>query len=381
MTQVSPAAADGDRGNLAAAAEPAAPTHALAPALEPAAPTAAPAATEAAALHTPVLRDRCVELLAPALAEPGSVAIDGTLGMGGHSEAILEACPNARVIGIDRDPRALELASARLARFGDRFTGVLTTYDAVAKVAAKHGPGGRVQAILLDLGVSSLQLDDAERGFSYAQDAELDMRMGDTGPSAADLLATASESELRRIISVYGEERFAGAIAREIVRRRGTSPVRRTGELADLVRDCIPAPARRTGGNPAKRTFQALRIAVNDELRILERTLPAALSALSVGGRIAVESYHSLEDRMVKQAFAAGAQSSAPPGLPVALPEHAPYLRLLTRGAEVADAAELASNPRSASVRLRAAQLLRPAPNSLSRPASAVSTTPRSRRK
>ncbi|MDO4791702.1 MAG: 16S rRNA (cytosine(1402)-N(4))-methyltransferase RsmH [Buchananella hordeovulneris] len=325
---------------------------------------------DVAALHAPVLKERCVELLAPVLAEPGSVAIDGTLGMGGHTEALLEACPNARVIGIDRDPRALTLASTRLARFGDRFQGVLTTYDQIAKVAREHGNGGRVNAILLDLGVSSLQLDDAERGFAYAHDAVLDMRMGESGPTAADLLATASEGELRRIISVYGEERFASAIAREIVRRRDADPVTRTGQLADLVRQCIPAPARRTGGNPAKRTFQALRIAVNDELRILEDTLPAALESLAVGGRIAVESYHSLEDRLVKQAFARGATSSAPPDLPIVLPEHAPYLRLLTRGAEVADAAELARNPRSASVRLRAAELLRPLPATANRSAT-----------
>ena len=312
--------------------------------------------------HVPVLADRCLDLLAPALERPGAVLVDATLGMGGHSELALQRFDRLRVVGIDRDPQALELAGARLAPFGDRFTAVHAVYDDVDRVAAEHAPDG-VDGILMDLGVSSLQLDEAERGFSYAQDAPLDMRMDPSrGTSAAELLATAPAEELRRILRDYGEERFAGRIASAIVRRRQEAPLARTGELADLVRAAIPAATRRTGGNPAKRTFQALRIAVNDELAVLDRTLPRALEALVVGGRIVVMSYHSLEDRAVKRALARGATSSAPPGLPVEPETHRPYLRLLTRGAESADDAELAANPRAASVWLRAAERTRPTP-------------------
>ena len=212
----------------------------------------------------------------------------------------------------------------------------------------------------MDLGVSSLQLDEAERGFAYSKDAPLDMRMDSTtGPSAADLLATASEGELIRILRTYGEEKFAPRIARLIIRRRDTAPITRTGALVDIIREAIPAPARRTGGNPAKRTFQALRVAVNDELTILERALPRALGSLRVGGRLVVESYQSLEDRIVKDVLRRGSTSSAPPGLPIIPEEMAPSLRLLTKGANKADQAEQDHNPRSASVRLRGAELIR----------------------
>ena len=321
-------------------------------------------AADAAELHRPVLAARCLELLAPALAESGSVMVDATLGMGGHAELVLTACPQARVIGIDRDQQALALASARLAGFGARFTPVHATYDRIGEVVEQSlGAAARVQAVLLDLGVSSLQLDDPERGFAYAQDAPLDMRMDQsTGPTAADLLATASEAELRRILRDYGEERFAGRIAAAVVRRRATEPVRRSGDLVELVRESIPAAARRTGGNPAKRTFQALRIAVNSELDVLERALPRAVEVLAVGGRIVVESYQSLEDRAVKRVLAAGASTTTPPGVPVVRPDDEPYLRLLTRGAEEADEQERAANPRSASVRLRAAERVRETP-------------------
>lgn len=321
-------------------------------------------AADAAELHRPVLAARCLELLAPALAEPGSVLVDATLGMGGHAELVLSACPQARVIGIDRDQQALALASARLAGFGARFTSVHATYDRIGEVVEQAlGAAARVQAVLLDLGVSSLQLDDPERGFAYAQDAPLDMRMDQSaGPTAADLLATASEPELRRILRDYGEERFAGRIAAAVVRRRATEPVRRSGDLVELVRESIPAAARRTGGNPAKRTFQALRIAVNSELDVLERALPRAVEVLAVGGRIVVESYQSLEDRAVKRVLAAGASTTTPPGVPVVRPDDEPYLRLLTRGAEEADEQERAVNPRSASVRLRAAERVRETP-------------------
>ena len=321
-------------------------------------------ADDAAELHRPVLAERCLELLAPALARPGCVMVDATLGMGGHTQLVLEACPLARVIGLDRDRQALELAGRRLAPFGARFQGVHAVYDQIGEVVRDLlGERARVQAVLFDLGVSSLQLDEADRGFSYAQDAPLDMRMDQTaGVSAAEVLATASESELRRILRDYGEERFAGRIARAVVERRAHAPLQRTSELVAIVRDSVPAAARRTGGHPAKRTFQALRIAVNSELEVLERALPRAIDVLAVGGRIVVESYQSLEDRLVKRALAAGASSTAPPGLPIVPESDQPYLRLLTRGADEAGDDERAQNPRSASVRLRAAERIRQTP-------------------
>lgn len=312
------------------------------------------------ARHLPVLAQRCLDLLAPAIGPAGAVLIDATLGLGGHAEAALRRFPELQLVGIDRDPHALELSGQRLAPFGDRFTAVHARYDEIGAVARCHGRDGQVQGILFDLGVSSLQLDEADRGFSYAQDAPLDMRMDPTtGPTAAELIAETDERELRRILQTYGEERFAGRIAGAIVRRREQQPITRSGELVDLVRENIPHAARRTGGNPAKRTFQALRIAVNAELEVLQAALPAAIGALAVGGRIVVESYQSLEDRLVKRALVEGATSSAPPGLVLPLPGHEPYLELLTRGAEAADDAEREANPRSASVRLRAAMRVR----------------------
>lgn len=318
---------------------------------------------DAADLHVPVLRDRCVELLAPALREPGSVLVDGTLGMGGHSEAVLEACPNASVIGIDRDLQAIDLASRRLARFGERFRAVHATYDEIDEVVADV-VGHPVQGVLLDLGVSSLQLDDAERGFSYSRPAPLDMRMdASTGPTAADLLAEDDERELARILREYGEERFAHRIASAIVRERATTPLETSTQLAELVQRSVPRASQKTGGHPAKRTFQALRIAVNGELDILADALPRAIEVLAVGGRIVVESYHSLEDRLVKRALARGATSSAPREWPIEPETHRPYLELVVRGAEKADDVEQATNPRAASVRLRAATRTRPTPD------------------
>ena len=238
--------------------------------------------------HVPVLLQRCVDLLAPALTAPGSVLVDCTLGMGGHTEAVLEQVPTARVVGIDRDPQAIELASKRLARFGDRFHAVHAVYDEIGDVLADLGVPA-VQGVLMDLGVSSLQIDESERGFSYAQDAPLDMRMDTTrGQTAADVLNTYDERELTRILREYGEERFAQRIARAVVRRREVEPWTRSAPLVDLVRANIPAATRKTGGNPAKRTFQALRIEVNGELELLERAVPAAVEALAVGGRIVV---------------------------------------------------------------------------------------------
>ncbi len=310
--------------------------------------------------HLPVMVERCVNLLAPALSEPGSVLVDATLGMGGHSEALLRSCPQAVLVGVDRDPAALDLARRRLAGFADRVHLVHAVYDELPEVLEGLGHP-LVQGVLLDLGVSSLQLDQVERGFAYAVDAPLDMRMDPSSglPTAADVLNTYPVQELRRVLHEYGEERFARRIASAVVRERQQRPFDTSARLVDLVRSCVPAATRRTGGNPAKRTFQALRIEVNQELAVLGRAVPAALEALAVDGRIAVLAYHSLEDRIVKRALAQGARSSAPPGLPVELPEHAPTLRLLTRGAEQPDAEEVAVNPRAASARLRAAQRLR----------------------
>jgi len=313
--------------------------------------------------HTPVMLARCVELLAPALDAPGAVLVDSTLGMGGHTEAVLQAFPQVRVVGLDRDPQALELAGLRLAPFGARFTGVHAVYDDIVDVVHRQIGLPAVQAVLMDLGVSSLQLDEVERGFSYAHDAPLDMRMDPTvGLTAADVLNTYDESDLVRILREYGEERFAQRIARNVVTARERAPITRTGELVQLLRASIPAVTRKTGGHPGKRTFQALRIEVNGELDSLERALPASIEVLAVGGRIVVEAYHSLEDRLVKRAFAAGATSSAPLGLPVEPETHKPYLRLVTRGAEEASEDERATNPRSQSVRLRAAERVRPTP-------------------
>ena len=318
-----------------------------------------------ASRHTPVLLARCVDLLAPALDAPGAVLVDATLGMGGHAEALLTRFDDLRVIGLDRDLEAISLASERLHPFGARFTPVHAVYDEILDVVDEL-VGRPVQGVLADLGVSSLQLDEPERGFSYAQDAPLDMRMDPSqGLTAADVLNTYPEDEIVRILRQFGEERFAPRIARLIVTQRVTAPLSRTGELVQIVRAAIPAVARTTGGNPAKRTFQALRIEVNGELEVLERTLPAAIETLAVGGRIVVMSYQSLEDRLVKRALARGATSSAPVGLPVEPETHRPYLTLLTRGAEQADEAEFAANPRSASVRLRAAQRVRPTPDHL----------------
>jgi 16S rRNA (cytosine1402-N4)-methyltransferase len=314
--------------------------------------------SSAGAAHVPVMLERVVDLLAPSLEQPGAVAVDATLGMGGHAEALLRRCPNARLVGLDRDTEALARAGRRLAPLGQRFTGVHTVYDGITQALAGLGID-RVQAVLFDLGVSSLQLDEAERGFAYAQDAPLDMRMDQTtGPTAADVLNTYSARELARVLRVYGEERFAARIAAAVVRERERAPFTTSARLVDLLRSAIPAAARRTGGHPAKRTFQALRIEVNGELGALERALPAAIDSLAVGGRLAVLSYHSLEDRLVKRAFAAGSTSTAPPGLPVELPEHRPVLKLLTRS-EPPTEAEIAANPRAASARLRAVERVR----------------------
>nr|WP_156770739.1 16S rRNA (cytosine(1402)-N(4))-methyltransferase RsmH [Mycobacterium gordonae] len=314
--------------------------------------------------HVPVLAQRCVELLTPALTRShpdgtGAVLVDATLGAGGHAELFLTELPGLRVIGLDRDPSALQIARDRLAPFADRITLVHTRYDGIVNALTESGYDTveSVDGVLFDLGVSSMQLDRAERGFAYAKDAPLDMRMDPSSSlTAADIVNTYSEAELADILHRYGEERFARRIAAQIVRRRARTPFTTTAELVALLYEAIPAPARRTGGHPAKRTFQALRVAVNDELESLRTALPAALDALAVAGRIVVMAYQSLEDRIVKRLFADATASRTPPGLPMELPGHGPLFRSLTHGAEKADAAEVERNPRSAPVRLRALQ-------------------------
>jgi 16S rRNA (cytosine1402-N4)-methyltransferase len=310
--------------------------------------------------HVPVLLDRVVALLAPCLQQPGSVLVDATLGLGGHAEAVLTHCEVSRVVGIDRDPDALELARARLAPYGARFTGVHAVYDELPQVLEELGLEA-VDAVFFDLGVSSMQLDVRERGFAYAEDAPLDMRMDrTTGPTAADVLNTYSVAELTRVLRDYGEERFARKIAAAVVRQREQAPFTTSARLVELLYAEIPAPARRTGGHPAKRTFQALRMEVNDELAVLRRAIPAAIDAIAVGGRVVVESYHSLEDRLVKRAFAEATRSTVPEDLPFVPEGSAPALRLVTRGAERADETEIQKNPRAASVRLRALERISP---------------------
>jgi 16S rRNA (cytosine1402-N4)-methyltransferase len=311
----------------------------------------------AAEIHTPVNLARTLELLGPALRGPDAVLVDATLGMGGHAEAFLERFPDLTLIGIDRDPEALAIAGARLARFGDRVRLVHAVYDEWPKALAAAETRG-IAGILFDLGVSSLQLDQVDRGFSYSKDAPLDMRMdGTSSLTARHILAEYSELELRRIFYQYGEEKLAPRYASKIVARRELSPLETSAELVDVIIAATPAAVHRAG-HPAKRVFQALRIEVNQELAVLERAIPAAMDSLVVSGRIVVLSYQSLEDRIVKRIFAARSASTAPAGLPIELAEHRPEFSLLVRGAELAGDDEKATNPRSTPVRLRAAERL-----------------------
>jgi 16S rRNA (cytosine1402-N4)-methyltransferase len=306
--------------------------------------------------HVPVLLERVLALFEPALSTPDAILVDCTLGLGGHAEALLAAHPALVLVGLDRDPAALERSRSRLAGYGDRVHLVHAVYDELPSVLAELGIS-TVAGVLMDLGVSSMQLDVASRGFAYSRDAPLDMRMDPTAElTAAEVLNTYPPGDLVRILREYGEERFAKRIVERVVRERARSPFTSSGRLVELLYEAVPAASRRTGGHPAKRTFQALRIEVNGELAALSAALPAALAALRVGGRIVVESYQSLEDRLVKQALAALARSRTPEGVPVELPGHGPQLRLLTRGAEQADEQEIENNPRAASVRLRAAE-------------------------
>lgn len=309
--------------------------------------------------HVPVMLDRCLDLLASAISRPQAVVIDGTLGMGGHSEAMLERFPNLTLIGIDRDLMAHRLAGQRLQRFGERFIPVHAVYDEIPRAMAEAGVT-EVDGVLFDLGVSSMQLDERERGFAYSYDAPLDMRMDSTEElTAASVVNEYEEFELRRIIRQWGEEKFASRIAQKIVAAREVKPFETTGELVKVIQQAVPVAAQRKGGHPAKRTFQALRIEVNHELDALERAIPEAISALKQGGRCVAMSYHSLEDKIVKRAFTARATSSAPKGFPVELEEHKPELKIITRGAEPPTETEIEENSRAASAKLRAVEKIK----------------------
>jgi 16S rRNA (cytosine1402-N4)-methyltransferase len=321
-------------------------------------------ANERSGTHVPVLLDRCLELLAPALSAPGkagrdAIYVDATLGLGGHAEAVLAAHPRLVLIGLDRDPEALARSAVRLAAYHDRIHLIHAVYDELPQVLSRLGYA-EIDGALFDLGVSSLQLDEAERGFAYSQDAPLDMRMDQSrGITAAQVVNEYPPADLVRVLRTYGEERFASRIVASIVREREKAPLTSSARLGELVRDAIPAAARRTGGHPAKRSFQGLRIEVNGELAALEAALPAALNALAPGGRVVVMSYHSLEDRITKQAMAPRTRSTGPVDLPVELPGSAPEFRMLTRGgAEPPSDAEVAANSRAASVKLRAIERL-----------------------
>ncbi|MDX6395014.1 MAG: rRNA (cytosine1402-N4)-methyltransferase [Streptosporangiaceae bacterium] len=319
-----------------------------------------------AAGHLPVMVEEVLGLFGPALEPSGAILVDATLGRGGHARALLDAHPGLVLIGVDTDAQAIEESRRLLAPYAGRVTLVHSRNDEIPALLSRPNQGGlgdqRVQGVLFDLGVSSPQLDDPGRGFAYSYDAPLDMRMDQGNPlTAAEVLNTYPAERIAQVLREYGEERFARRIADAIVRERSTAPLTSTARLAEIIRDSIPAPARRTGGNPAKRTFQALRIEVNGELEALGQALPAALDALAVGGRIVVLAYHSLEDRAVKTALASAAADTTPPGLPVPLESGRPRFRLLTRGAQRPSEDEVTRNPRAASARLRAAERIREA--------------------
>ena len=305
--------------------------------------------------HVSVMRDECIELLSPAIsAHANPVVIDSTLGLGGHTEALLNKFPHLVVIGIDRDTQAIEIATERLSRFGQRFISHHSIFDRISDVAKEHGYS-HVQGILFDLGVSSLQLDNGDRGFSYAHDASLDMRMDKSqAKTASDIVNTYSPGELVRILRTYGEEKFATRIVESIVKEREKAPLNSTSHLATLVKNAIPAATRRTGGNPAKRTFQALRIETNDELGAITRAIPQALELLDIHARLVVMSFQSLEDRIVKNYFQEATTSGTPQGLPVEIAELAAKFALVFNGSQSPSEAEVEENSRAASVRLRA---------------------------
>ncbi|MBV7296229.1 16S rRNA (cytosine(1402)-N(4))-methyltransferase RsmH [Corynebacterium sp. TAE3-ERU12] len=330
--------------------------------------------------HVPVMADRIADLLTPGIEAMGdkAVVLDATLGAGGHTEHLLQRFPSVHIIGLDRDPVALGGAVGRLSGFGDRFGVAQVRFDqlsdaiadgdgAVFELARAHGLAGA----LFDLGVSSMQLDQVDRGFAYRVDAPLDMRMDPSGPlTAADVLNTYSHGELARVLNTYGEERFAGKIASAILREREKEPFTTSARLVELLYSTIPAAARRSGGHPAKRTFQALRIEVNRELESIENALPAVCDELAVGGTAVFMSYQSLEDRIVKAYFAKRTTSTTPPDLPMELPGHEPSFRLATRGAEKATKDEIELNARAAPARVRAITRIRQdsAPPTLRKP-------------
>jgi 16S rRNA (cytosine1402-N4)-methyltransferase len=305
------------------------------------------------------MRDTCVELLTPAINKSETpVVVDATLGLGGHSEALLESNPNLVLIGIDRDLDAIVKAKNRLAKFENRAKLNHAIFDEITDVVNSFG-FEQVDGILFDLGVSSMQLDQSDRGFSYSQDAPLDMRMDrSTGITASEIVNTYAPGELVRILRTYGEEKFATRIVENIVKERAKAPLNSTTQLATLVKESIPAATRRTGGNPAKRTFQALRIETNDELGAVNRAIPQALELLKVGGRLVVMSFQSLEDRIVKEIFAQATTSGTPRDLPIDLPEFAAKFALVVRGSVLPSEAEIAANSRAQSVRLRAIERL-----------------------
>jgi 16S rRNA (cytosine1402-N4)-methyltransferase len=317
--------------------------------------------TEISSLHKPVLLERCIELLGEALNNDSAILVDGTLGLGGHSEAFLQRFPKLTLVGIDRDENALKLAGERLAPFADRIHLVQAVYSDIPEVLEELGLN-LADAVLLDLGVSSMQLDERDRGFAYSFDAPLDMRMDKSADlTAAVVLNEYAEADLAGIFKNYGEERYAKPIAKQIVKVRNSQPFVNSKQLTEIIAKIVPFIPGKSSGHPAKRVFQALRIEVNSELEILEETIPAVIDSLRIGGRVLVLSYQSLEDRIVKQALVAASTSSAPIELPIELAEHAPVLRLVVRGAEKASEQEIQENPRSASVRLRAAEKIRKA--------------------
>jgi 16S rRNA (cytosine1402-N4)-methyltransferase len=317
--------------------------------------------------HLPVMAREVVELLSPV---PGGMIVDCTVGGAGHAIALLDARPDVRLLGLDRDVDAVSVARSRLARFGDRAQVVHGGFERLGTFVAENGEGEQVMGILMDLGVSSAQLDRPERGFSYRYDAPLDMRMDSKQSlTATEVVNGYEESELAAVISQYGEERFARRIAHAIVAAR---PVLTTRELADVVRDAIPAATRRRGPHPARRTFQAIRMEVNRELPNLADGLDESVHVIGPGGRVLVLAYHSLEDRMVKQTFshAAGedAERRVPPKMPVAPPQPRPLFRVLTRRPLRPSAEEVAANPRAESARLRAVERLAAVPDVSARP-------------
>lgn len=312
--------------------------------------------------HVPVLLERCIGLLEPAITAAikdrgQATVIDATLGMGGHSEALLTRFPELHLVGLDRDTQALDIAKERLGHFGERFHPVHTIYDRIPEALNEAGFAA-ADGVLFDLGVSSFQLDEKERGFAYSYDAPLDMRMDSTtGPTAADVVNGYELDDLTRVLRTWGEERHARRLAVAFVKRREAKPFTTTGDLVQVLLENYPRGVG--GGHPAKRTFQALRVEVNDELRVLERAIPASMEALPVGGRVVAMSYQSLEDRIVKQFFAQGSRSTAPVGLPVEPEESKARFKVISKGTERPTEAEIEENSRAASARLRAVERLR----------------------